>query len=274
MAQGANRQIRRKVAMPTAEQQLKSIRKVLPRQFEQRFDRLFKRQKAALIAIVGNPPDISKVTKSHWKKWEDEQAAALLSLMLGYTIAQTRTAIEEFRNMELLQAGRAGQAGTKQERVEKAIMRTMVTSTRRRAKFAAESIIRTTEARLKRGSSPEDILSPVRSRMITVTEMTAARSAAVTSMYHELQKADVACELVWRLRPCQHCDVCPLLADTVYSFWSRFVPSGPPVHLHCCCVLELIFGEYKELLSRGRIKLGPSPRNVSAAIRKSGFKVR
>jgi hypothetical protein len=262
--------------MPTAEQQLKAIRKVLPRQFEKRFDQLFKRQKDALIAIVGSPPDLSRLKKSHWKKWEDEQAAALLALMLGYTLSQTRMAIEELQNLDWTQQTIRGNDSPEQkmEKLKSAITRGVIARTRRRARFAAESISNTTQTRLQRGGAPEDIITQARARMISITEMTAARSAAVTAMFHELQKKNVACELVWRLRPCQHCDVCPLLADTAYSFWSRFVPSGPPVHPHCCCVLELIFGEYAELLRRGRIKLGPNPRNVRMAIQKSGFRIR
>jgi hypothetical protein len=253
--------------MPTAEQQLKQIRKVLPKQFEKRFEKLFERQKSQLVAIVGSPPDISKVKASHWKKWENEQAAALLALMLGYTLSQMNTAFEEIQNLE--------QSERERQRTEAAIQQRAAEEMQRRARFAAESISNTTQNRLANGSSPEDVITTARARMISITEMTAARSVAVSAIYHELVDAGVACELVWRTRPCQHCDVCPLLDGTVYSFWSRFVPSGPPMHPHCCCVLELLFGEYNNLLVRGRIaRLPPRASAVRQAIQRSGFKIR
>ena len=49
--------------MPTDTAQLATIRKVLPEQFLKRFDRLWRKQRAELLRIVGTPADISKITK-------------------------------------------------------------------------------------------------------------------------------------------------------------------------------------------------------------------
>lgn len=250
--------------MATESQKLSSVRKILPKQFQDRFDRLWKRQRQQLLAIVGQPPDPSKISKSQWKKWQDEQAAALLALMLGYTISQTRLAIEEIQAMDIANSGRL-QAG-----IERRITRGM----RDRAQFAARSIIQTSQSRLGNGSRPEDVLSEARSRTIVTTEMTAARSQSIIGMYLELRRIGVACELVWRLRPCQHCEVCPLLDGTTHDYWSQFITNGPPMHPNCCCQLELIFGERDRLLRRRRIKSGPPARNVRQAIQRAGFKVR
>lgn len=252
--------------MPTAEQQLAEVRKVLPAQFQNRFDKLWKRQRRELLRIVGSPPDPSKVSKSQWKKWADEQAAAFLMLMLGYTLSQTRMAIEELDALEMTQSS--------SERLRRAIERNIVANTRQRARFAADSISNTSQNRLRGGMHPDEVMSDSRSRMITTTEMTAARSAAVAGMYNGLQRFGIECELVWRVRPCQHCEVCPLLEGTTYDYWSRFVPSGPPVHPHCCCVLELLFGERASLLRRRRIRTGPPAAMVNRAIARSGFRIR
>lgn len=278
--------------MPTAEQQLSTIRKVLPRQFQSRFDKLWKKQRAELIKIVGSPPDVSKVSKTQWKKWQEERAAALLALMLGYTLLQTRQAFEELQSLDIpqlqpRQARRRRQNATDDDSPSpinqrrqshhitiEDIQRRVIARTRERATFASEVINRTTRTRLENGGNPEEVMSDVRSTMIAVTEMTAARSAVLVGMYEELAQAGVECELVWRLRPCQHCDVCPLLADTGFDFWSRFVPKGPPVHPHCCCQLELIFGNRATLLRSRRIKTGPPVKNVRMAIQRSGFKIR
>jgi len=250
--------------MPTDTAQLATIRKVLPEQFLKRFDRLWKKQRAQLLRIVGTPADISKITKEQWKKWEDERAAALLALMLGYTLAQSRQAIEELRFMEVPRI----------DRTEAAIERRIISATRERARFASRTIGTTTRSRLEDGWNPEEVLSEARSRMIVTTEMTAARSASLMGMFTELRRIGVECDLVWRLRPCMHCEVCPLLADTSYDFWSQFIPKGPPVHPHCCCELELIFGSKQQLLRSRRIKAGPQARFVHQAIQKSGFRVR
>jgi len=250
--------------MATESQTLASVRKVLPKQFQDRFDRLWKRQRQQLLKIVGSPPDPSKISKSQWKKWQDEQAAALLALMLGYTISQTRLAIEEIEAMQI----------TNTDRLRSGIDRRIMRGMRDRAQFAARSITQTTQSRLENGSLPEDVLNDSRSRAITTTEMTAARSQSVIGMYLELRRMSVACELVWRLRPCQHCEVCPLLDGTTHDFWSQFITNGPPMHPNCCCQLELIFGERDRLLRRRRIKSGPPARNVRQAIQRAGFRVR
>jgi hypothetical protein len=252
--------------MPTAEQQLRTIRKVLPQQFQDRFDRLWSKQRRELIRIVGSPPDVSKITKAQWKKWQEERAAALLALMLGYTIIQIRQALEQLQTMDIPRIDR--------QTTLNAIERRIIASTRDRARFASEVIGTTTRTRLESGSFAEDVLNESRSRMIVATEMTAARSAVTVGMFTELRRIGVECDLVWRLRPCMHCEVCPLLADTSYDYWSRFFPKGPPVHPHCCCQLELLFGSRASLLKAKRIKSGPPVRSVRMAVQRSGFKAK
>lgn len=289
--------------MPTAEQQLASVRKVLPQQFQKRFDKLWKKQKRELLALVGSPPEPKKVTAAQWKKWHKEQAAALLMLMLGYMLAQNNEAMQEIEAIDMANnapdqtsnnaprspdaTGRnpSGTAGNQPSRTSNAtpavtrrlttaMQRNILNGMRRRANFAAESITRTTRNRLDNGTHPDEVLSDSRSRTITTTEMTAARSASVIGMYTELRRIGIECELVWRLRPCQHCEVCPLLDDTTHDYWSQFFPSGTPVHPNCCCVIELIFGSREQLLRRRRIKVGPPARNVWKAIQRAGFRVR
>lgn len=252
--------------MPTAEQQLANVRKVLPAQFQHRFDRLWRRQRNELLRIVGKPPDHTKVTSQQWKLWEKEQASALLMLMLGYTLMQLNAALDEIDALEM--------TAVRGEDLKQPVYRSALAQIRHRAKFASRTISKTTRARLRDGSPPDEVMSDSRSRMITATEMTAARSAGVRALFAQLRKRKIDCELVWKLRPCQHCEICPLLDKTPHDFWQQFVPAGPPVHPHCCCQLELVFGGRERLLRQRRITSGPNPSHVHSAIQKSGFKVR
>ena len=266
--------------MPTAEQQLAAVRKVLPQQFQTRFDKLWKKQRRELLKIVGDPPEPKRVTATQWKKWEKEQAAALLMLMLGYMLSQTNAAIEEIETInqpEMIPGDNPrtqSPTSTAMRNLPSAIRRRVLRIMRDRARFASQSITRTTRSRLAGGMHPDEILSDSRSRTIATTEMTAARSASVIGMYLELRRIGIECELVWRLRPCQHCEVCPLLDGTPYDYWSQFFTNGPPVHPNCCCQLELLFGNRRQLLRKRRMKTGPPVRNVWKAIQRAGFKTR
>ena len=239
------------------------LRKVAPEQFLSRYRKLWRNQKRELLKIVGNPPDLSKITDAHWKRWQKEQTAALLLLMGGYALYQIRTTLDEFSRTHPEVAERITEQ--RQQAIEQRFLRDI----RQRSAFAARAIARTSRRRIRDESDPDSVFSDSRAQMITTTEMTAARSAAVHSVFSGMKSVGLSVHLVWRLRPCQHCEVCPLLDGTTHDFWSQFFPTGPPIHPRCCCQTEIVIGDKPILLRTGFLKPNPPTYDVRRAIRRN-----
>ena len=255
---------------------LNEFTKIAPEEFLRKLRKLWTSQVRELKKIVGKPPKIDRVKPEHWTKWRKDQEAALLLLMVGATMINLRSQVTNWRR----------QLPDQIEPQE--IERTFVQSVRARARFASRRITQTSRQRLAdlfrraRTQSTEvteepvdidSIFSPARSEMVTTTEMTAARSASTRAVHDSMARRDIQCQLVWSLRPCNHCDVCPMLDRTPESFWRQFT-NGPPVHPHCCCQLIILIGTRSELIRTGQMNRNPSIAAVRAAFNRSAFRIR
>ena len=282
---------------------LEDFAKVAPDEFLRKFQTLWTAQKIELKKLLGKPPDIRRVTSEHWTKWKKDQEAVLLILMVGYIsmiMDEQMDQMEERMPYDLrpqrrtqrnINRGPAPDSGTGSTDPEPDIIdredieREAIRGIRRRARFASQRIRATTQDRLSKqlrretgtdtedfgGFDPETIFSRSRSEMIVRTELTAAKTETTRSIHTSLTAKGVKCQLVWKMRPCDHCEVCPLLDGTPESFWSRFT-SGPPLHPHCCCELQILFGSVSELIRTGQMNRNPSVAGLRAAIQRYGFR--
>jgi len=243
---------------------LQDFVRVAPEEFLRKLRKLWSSQLRELRKIVGSPIDVSKVKASHWAKWKNEQDAALLILMVGSSMLNLRTQVSDWRKKLPDEVNNA--------EIEKEFLRNI----RRRSKFASERITETTRNRLETVETLNDLdtlFSESRSQTVTTTESTAAQSAGVHAVYNSFRRRRIPCQLVWSMRPCNHCEVCPMLDRTSYDFWSQFT-NGPPIHPNCCCQLIILLGTRAQLLRSGQMNPNPSVTQVRAAMRRNGFRIR
>ena len=260
--------------MPVAS--LNEFSRVVPEEFLRKVEKLWSTQLKDLRKILGNPPDISRVKPEHWQEWKKQQEAALILLMGGSAMNQLRSQLNDWQRIQ--------PDDTDTTDIERRFLRNI----RSRARFASQRITRTTRQRVTallrdygsetttpagRGSFDiSNVLDRARAEMVTVTEITAASTASIRAIYESFLIRGVQCQLVWRLRPCNHCEVCPLLDGLPDSFWQRFT-NGPPIHPHCCCQLVILLGSRAELIRTGQMNRNPSVAGVRAAIQRSGFRL-
>lgn len=277
---------------------LSDFRKVAPEAFLKKFQTLWTSQKKELKVLLGTPPDIKRVKPTQWIKWQKDQEAVLLILMVGYASTVLNSQLDDLDEIDDLYEHEGGVPqrnrqpgddnapsrpdGIDRRRVEREFLRDV----RSRARFATQRMRQTTESRLRRqldvdtgsetedvgGFNPDALFSRSRAEMVVRTEMTAARSASTRAIHASLTAQGIECHLVWKMRPCNHCEVCPLLDGTPDSFWSRFT-NGPPLHPHCCCELRILFGTRAALIRSGHMSRNPSVAGLRAAIQRHGFKV-
>jgi hypothetical protein len=243
---------------------LNDFAKVAPEEFLRKLRKLWSNQLTELRKIVGNPIDVSRVKPSHWAKWKKEQDAALLLLMVGASMISLRTQVTDWRTR------------LPDDIDNRDIERRYLRNVRARARFASQRITQTSRQRVRDAQSIDDlesVFSDSRSDMVTTTEMTAARTSGTTAIHESMTRRGIQCHLVWSLRPCNHCTVCPMLDRTSYDFWSQFT-NGPPIHPNCCCQLIILLGSRSDLIRSGEMNRNPSASAVRTAIRRSGFRLR
>lgn len=244
-------------------------RSISVRQFERRLNRLSGKHRKLLTDHLGEPPDPANIPKEIWKQIDDENAALLILLVGAAAINTLRP--------ELFRLERA--AGETIETED--VLRELSRNARARAKKVAKWTTDTTRKRIKdlfgKDGAPtptagvRDVLNPSRTRTIAENESIAAETVARETVRKTAEKKGLAVVQVWRLGPCNHCKVCPLLDRTPDSFW-RLFSAGPPLHPHCCCSLETYYELEESLRDRGIIRItNPSQSQVFAAIRDSRF---
>lgn len=257
-----------------------TIEAVTPRKFLKRVNDLWKSQRRELVKILGNPPDFSKVRQADWSRWQKEQEAVLLILMSGFAYSymqqSVRDVVDQNPEIDWTEVDKAT--------ADKYYMKTVL----QRSRWASGKITDTTkrrfsersrrtaeqvDANLKASRIAEELLSGSRSEMVVRTEMSGAYTCATFAIANALRKKGLTVWLIWQLRPCEHCEVCPMLDGTTEEFWKK-VSSGPPIHPSCCCRLRIFVGSKSKLQTSGLLKREPLIGDVRRAMAKHGFKTK
>lgn len=236
-----------------------------PNEFLLRLKRLYGRERRDLARHLGNPADIRNVPASVWRKIRDDERAAMLLLIAG------------FGSVMLDQWHESLQESLEAEIPRRHMERRFMVRSRKRSDFVAKSVVRTTKRRLRkilqdvkqsgarRGKADilDEVISESRAETVTRTELSAARGAAAMAAYEASKTLGLDVHAVWSMRPCRHCRTCPELHRTDETFWGRFVDS-PPLHINCCCAIEIVTGDRDDLVHEGVIREGDLRATIDA----------
>lgn len=206
-----------------------------------KFRKLSATQRAQLKAVIGDPPDYTKIPESYWKKLQDDAENALLVALIASSVSALWSELDDLE--EDLEDDEI-------ESAEEALEEWAA----ERAAWAAASYRTTTQDRVKRilgrweageDIDPEELDDALdwpfgdgRADGIGTTETTAGGVRGTTEVFNRIP----GLVRIWRLGDANHCETCIDLADTEESYWGQFFPDGPPSpHVHCACWLDLKF---------------------------------
>ena len=242
-------------------------------EFRRRLRRLYGREARELLKYLGDPPDVRNVPEHVWRKIREDQRAAYMLLMLWYGGIWLDDWLNQIEAMD---------PRAKLDRDQ--VARRFRDHADTRSRYAADKVVRTTRDRLdaafRRRSDDESsetaatvlhgVYGDGRVDTVLRTEATAAQTTAMRTVFDSAsQHAPGLWHQVWRLRPCRHCTVCPLLDGTTSEVWGQFF-AGPPAHPNCCCELEIVHGEREDLLRAGVIREGDRAA-IRAEVRRTGM---
>lgn len=227
--------------------------------------RLSARHKRELREQLGDPPDVRNVPIEWWKEVRKEQQAQMTALLLLMAIPVADDLLSQF-GMELDDRQRRNVERAVKKRTNWVSERMRVTSRRQvqRSLAHGRTALQTANA----------VFGAARLERVAITEATLATTAgtigALEQYRDETNGAGVA---IWRLDPCcDHCTVCPMLADTPDTFWRAI--AAMPVHVHCRCFTDFYPGTVREARAEGLIrKRNPARRTVLREIRKRKLRV-
>lgn len=272
-------------------------------EFRQKLSRLQAKHRRLVLDAMGNPPDHRNVPKELWQQIEKEEAAAYMILMTGIGLQSLQI---HSRGVERKTNGAVTQVELRQQlqklNVKRAVWAARQTTgtVRRKLQQIIENLPEPKPAPkpepARRPSAdqrpvekpkpvqpprpvvtPEEIVdriwTPARRDRIIQNESVAATTNGASSVVEVAKKKKLEVFHIWRLGTCQHCEVCPMLDRTDEGYWGD-VTSGPPLHVNCCCMTVVEFGEREELIHQGKLKARyPSEAELLAAIRRSGWKL-
>lgn len=203
-----------------------------------------------LVGLLGNPPDISRITEAHWLEIEREIDDVLRAELAAIFLLMADDALSGDSSFVRLQAetriAREAEAWSRSH--GRAVAREMTTHTRQRL---ADAVV---EARAPLVTAPggepvapefntdaivDGVLSDARTLTAAITETTRATTHArltaaalrdsilgiVTVAYWVTEEDDRVCAICWPLN------------DEPEVIWSMVVPGGPPAHPNCRCDL-------------------------------------
>lgn len=211
-------------------------RDTFDRQLSHRLSRVIAPRRRLLLSRSGESIIQDGLDQSTVNQMEDEieeQLAALLFLVFMASANATGFSAENLRS--------------------KALVYSQTRAATTAARFSANTQKRLRQIAQRHGDNPEtakaqavNVLGRSRVMGVVSTEVTDALTQGQAEIRQaaeeEIRKGDPGFSgfvEVWRLGPCMHCEFCPLVADTDRSFWGRFVAGGPPVHVFCCCRIQL-----------------------------------
>lgn len=241
------------------------------REFQQRFSRLQAKHRRLVLDHMGNPPDHRNVPKEVWQQIEKEEAAAYLVLMTGVGL---QSLLLYSRGVERKTDGAVTPIELRQQLQRLSVQRAtwaarQTTGTVKRK--LADVIERNPDASAKQVA--DRVWTPARQERIIQNESVAATTNGAVAVVKVAKRKKLSVFHIWRLGDCKHCEVCPMLDRTDESYWGD-VTSGPPLHVNCCCMTVVEFGEREELIQHGKLKaVFPSEAALLSAIRRSGWRL-
>lgn len=202
------------------------------------------RNRAALLAALGSPPDVASVPDALWAKIEADIADDTKRLLIAFfLLAQSEMGSVTDRLIDPDAAGLA--AADYASRRASELGKDLTSTLRDRVTTAAE------EARtgLERGESSSKTTAQLGTRIqeiatkqaesTGVTETTAANSAGEIEFKRQHKKETGIVLLgAWSASlDSKTCKVCRGLDGTDEEIWGEKYPEGPPAHVQCRCFI-------------------------------------
>jgi hypothetical protein len=227
------------------------------RGFAKRLSRLTSRQRRELRDLLGDPPDVRRVSAADWQRWEDERRKELTLILLAIFLATLRQHVDEMVpgamddsttlavNREALVKAGALAADSAASTISTA--RDIVTA-------SAEVIATGTKADID--AVLVSALGPERDAITAATATTAAQSAGTNAARLPLEMAGYNLVTRWYTeRDGNVCPLCSALDGKSTDLWgpvleqalgpggTRAIASiveygGPPAHPYCRCYLQ------------------------------------
>lgn len=218
-------------------------RSQLEAQFTAKLSKLNARHRRELVALLGSPPDVRRVTQAFWDRVEretEEEAAALLWLIFMASARQHSAPFVPTLQIDpgdLRKQLEDDAAAYARDRLKTLIPGYIEHSkdmlgtagTDWETQGAAGDVITRKEVDERVGT----IFGEGRAEGIGVTETTAAGSAGGESGIGNT--VGVSTKDLWIIEDQNACPICKPLNLTPRSNWERFFPQGPPAHPICRC---------------------------------------
>lgn len=201
-------------------------------------------QKKRLLALVGDPPDWTKVDDAFWKKIEEEIQQQLIIILLQITSTSMKehgvSGIADVvaRSYAIKHAGEQASSfvASSRKMVEKAAQgqRQVSINPLDLPDASAPKVF-------SKGMTPaetiaEQIFGKQRIETFIVTETTAAQSAGSEAAAAVLGRSDSD---LWNTEnDGQECPICGELHKAPRYEWMRQFPLGPPAHPNCRCWIQ------------------------------------
>lgn len=218
-------------------------------------------QRAKLVRLLGNPPDVSRVPESFWKEVEQEEQQALLLLMLlmmddaaanllSGTDANQQHRFQVGQGIRQRAESHARQFGRGAAENTQALLRNEIDRLRE---------VTPDTSRFTTGDIDWNrIYPPSRAETSGVTETTGANSMAELEVVDVAKRSQqggdgtidggpiVVPQVIWYTEDDNSvCPICRPLHLTAEDVWGIRFPNGPAAHPRCRCWLKigkLVFG--------------------------------
>ena len=225
-----------------------------------RLSRLSSRHRRELLALLGDPPDASRVTAEFWSRVERERQAELLVLLLSVYMASQMQHSEELLPGPVAGAvaGPLSQAGrvwseTRAAEVARGAVEGMRAALAQRAATWAE--LGDAVTRQMVADDVADVISPTQDAVTAATETTAAQTAGTNAVVQAAQVSGFNLVTRWKTeRDDRVCPVCRPLDNKIPDLWGPVLETlvapgggravdaitangGPPAHPNCRCYL-------------------------------------
>jgi len=241
---------------------------------------LHARQRLALSKALGSPPKVENIPRGFWKRVEDEERKELYNTMLAAALIVFSPSLGRLQRHFNVQIP------------PDQFTRSLQDLVRSRTDWAADRIVNTSRRRMRNyqgrvqdaectdayygdvmtADLARDIWDERRDEMVVRNESVASWTAGNRAVGRIARRNGFEVQDVWVLGNCDHCSICPMLAGTTVDFWGLFSP-GPPLHVGCCCGVDMVIGSKEELLDRRIIHERYTANEVYAEMDRLGFEL-
>lgn len=222
--------------------------------FARKLSRLSSRHRRELIALLGHPPDISRVPADFWervRKERENELAAVLLLLFSESYRHHVLSLGQAMTPRLTDVGQAAAERYAVERAAKLAAESTAAVRDRIQRFAVEEWNRAgldAQRAVTRTQVLNDVLKaigPSGDAARAVTETTAAQTAGgETAATNTVGTSD---DDVWQIHPelseTGTCQTCRPLDGRRRAIWATLFPNGPPAHRNCNC--EIVYANVR-----------------------------